>query len=120
MNKRDAYEMRFLNETIDGLRSTLAVANGEAGDLRKEVAALKKGIVTTWEVVTYTGGAAKRTVTTFVDVVDALHFATDKRLGGAFERVVIFELESRHQALHSDGRVIQPFGVIDKLMRGYT
>lgn len=108
-------QIEHLQLAIHDLRGTLTAAHDQNHEQRKtirslqeEVFALRKGVTTSFDVVTIsrTGTRDNRI---FTDKVDALHWATDQRISAKFDRVVIFEIEKRRQALYPDGRVIAPF-----------
>jgi len=107
MTKRE--QINYMVRTNDTLRDALEVERNEASSLRKDVYALTRGVETSYEVTTITRTGTRNT-RGFKGKVDALHWATDKRIGDAFDRVTIAEVESRRQYLKPDGAVIQPFG----------
>ncbi len=84
-------------------------AEADAHALRKEVAALKAGVVTKYEVVTLSRTGTRNT-RGFGEIIDALHHAATLRIEADFDQVTINEIETRRQALYPDGRVIHPFG----------
>ncbi len=114
MSKRDTinylkWEKKGLVDALEMEKDGAEAMRKELADQRKEIHQLKAGVETRYEVITVTR-TGSRDMRGFSQKVDALHDAADKRIGDAFERVTINEIESRRRALYPDGSVIQPFG----------
>ena len=94
--------------TIDQLRNSLLEVRAKVNEQKRTIIALQGGVRTTYEVVTHHTTGSTRNTRTMTDRFDALNYASGQRIGG--ESVLLYEVETRRQALYSDGRVIAPFG----------
>ncbi len=98
--------IRNQEQAIKDLQDALGEAVNNSADQRAEIRALKKGVETTYEVITVSR-TGTRNSRGFSERVDALHHATDLRIDGTLERrVTVNEIESRRQALLPNGDVI--------------
>ncbi len=102
-------ERIYFESVIEDLRRNLGEAHNDNASQRKDIAALRRGVITSYEVTTI-NPRGTRNVREFTSKVDALHWAAAKRTGTTeYDLVTIIEKETRRQGLYSDGRVISPF-----------